>query len=256
MEPWRLRPARDHGMTLGERFGSTRREPGLIEAIGHRVAGALLAGHLRVWHRLRVTGREHLPTEAPFLLIANHTSHIDALALASLLPWRLRRTTYLLAAGDVFFESPARALLSSVLLNALPMQRQRTVRHALADLRTRLLEDGCGLVLFPEGTRSATGAMQPFKAGLGMLVAGTGVPVVPCHIDGAFAAWPRTRRWPRPRPVHLRIGAPLRFPEVADDRDGWTNVAQRAEAAVRSLAPDAAGLDPSGRPGITSPRRP
>jgi 1-acyl-sn-glycerol-3-phosphate acyltransferase len=127
-------------------------------------------------------------------------------------------------------------LLSSLLLNALPMQRQRTQRHALADLRTRLVEDRCGLVLFPEGTRSASGELQPFKAGLGMLVAGTEVPIVPCHVEGAFAAWPRTKRWPRPRRVKVRIGAPLRFTDVADCRDGWAEVVQRAENAVRGLA--------------------
>ncbi|MBL8735573.1 MAG: 1-acyl-sn-glycerol-3-phosphate acyltransferase [Planctomycetes bacterium] len=235
MEPWRLRPARDHGMTLGERFGSTRREPGLIEAIAQGVVGKLLAGYLRLGHRLVVTGREHLPRAAPFVMVANHASHLDALALATVLPWRLRRVTYLLAAGDVFFETPTRSLLSSLLLNALPMRRHSPVRHALADLRTRLREDACGLVLFPEGTRSATGAMGPFKPGLGMLVAGTDVPVVPCRLDGTFAAWPRQARLPRFRPIRVRIGPPLHFGEVPDTRDGWSAVGQRAEAAVVAL---------------------
>jgi 1-acyl-sn-glycerol-3-phosphate acyltransferase len=221
---------------MGERLASTRREPGLIETVGQRIAGTLVSCHLRVWHRFAVTGREHLPQTAPFVLVANHTSHIDALALTSMLPWRLRREAHPLAAGDVFFETPARALLSSLLMNALPMQRRRTVRHALADLRTRLVEDPFGIVLFPEGTRSASGAMQPFKSGIGMLVAGTPVPVVPCWLDGAFAAWPRTAKWPRPRRVTVRIGAPLRFADVADTREGWLTVAQATEAAVRQLA--------------------
>ncbi len=216
-------------------MASTRREPGLIEAIGQRIAGSALSCLLRVWHRLQIEGREHLPATPPFILVANHTSHLDALALTTALPWRVRQSTYLLAASDVFFETPTRSLLASVLLNALPMRRQRQVRHAIEDLRTRLVEDAFGLVMFPEGTRSATGAMQAFKPGLGMLVAGTAVPVVPCHLEGAFAAWPRQARLPRPRPVVLRIGAPLRFDNASDDRDGWATVVRTAEAAVLGL---------------------
>lgn len=235
MERWDLRPARDHGLSLGERLGSTRREPGLVEWCGQTLAGALIRGYLRVWHRLRVEGREHLPLALPFVLVANHTSHLDALVLASLVSRRVRADLYPIAAGDVFFETPPRALLSALLLNALPMRRQRAGRHALDDLRARLCGDPCAFVLFPEGTRSASGELGPFKAGLGMLIAGTDVPVVPCRLDGAFAAWPRTARWPRPRRLRVRIGEPLRFGDVADDRDGWLRIATATADAVRRL---------------------
>jgi 1-acyl-sn-glycerol-3-phosphate acyltransferase len=238
MDPWQLRPARDHGLPLRERLASTRREPGLGEVLLQRGTGMLLSGYLRAAHRLRIHGAEQLPSQPPFVMIANHSSHLDALSLAAALPWRLRQDTYLLAAGDVFFETPAKSLLASWLLNALPMQRRGPVRHALGDLRARLQEDHCGLVLFPEGTRSPDGAMQPFKPGLGMLVAGTEVPVLPCWVEGAFAAWPRQAKWPRRGPVQVRIGAPLRFGAVADDREGWQLVVRQAEQAVANLAAD------------------
>ena len=230
-----MRPARDHGMSMGERLASTRREPGLIEGVGQRAWAWWVSGYLRCWHRLRVEGRENLPKQTPFVLIANHTSHLDTLALASLVPWRTRRSLFPIAAGDVFFENPPRAALSALLLNALPMQRGRIGRHALDDLRVRLVEDACGFVLFPEGTRSATGEMQRFKAGLGMLVAGTSVPVVPCHLRGAFRAWPRTKKFPRPRKMAVRVGAPLTFENIAGDRSGWAEVARVCEQAVVTL---------------------
>jgi 1-acyl-sn-glycerol-3-phosphate acyltransferase len=235
MDPWQLRPARDHGLAPGERFASTRREPGLAEWCGQQLSSALIASYLRVWHRLAIEGREHVPLHPPFVLVANHTSHLDALVLTSLVPRRVRAHLYPIAAGDVFFETPPRALLSALLLNALPMRRQRAGRHALDDLRARLCGDPCAFVLFPEGTRSPSGEMQAFKAGLGMLIAGTDVPVVPCHLDGAFAAWPRTARWPRPRRLRVRIGAPLRFADVADDRGGWLQIATQTADAVRRL---------------------
>lgn len=236
MEPWKLRPARDHGLSMTDRLASTRREPGLVEATGHRLWSIGIGAFLAVWHRLGVDGLQHLPAAPPFVMIGNHTSHLDSFVLASLVPWRSRRNLYPLAAGDVFFETPPRALFSTLLWNALPMQRRRMGRHALEDLRARLVEDPCVFVLFPEGTRSPTGELQPFKAGLGMLVAGTNVPVVPCHLQGAFAAWPRTARLPRPRRVSVRIGAPLVFADVPNARDGWQVVATRAEECVRGLA--------------------
>ena len=61
------------------------------------------------------------------------------------------------------------------------------------------------LILFPEGTRSRTGEMGPFKPGIGALVAGTAAPVVPCYLSGAFAAWPPTSRLPRPGPHYHRL---------------------------------------------------
>lgn len=235
MDPWQLKPARDLGLSMAERLASTRREPGMGEALGHGMWSVAVGGMLRVWHRLTVLGREHVPVKPPFVLVANHTSHLDALVLSSLVPWRARRTLYSIAAGDVFFETPQRAFLSALLLNALPMQRRQMGRHALEDLRSRLVGDPCGFVLFPEGTRTADGQMQSFKAGLGMLVAGTGVPIVPCYLRGAFAAWPRTAKWPRPRRVEVRVGAPVALGEVADNRDGWMQIAKATEDAVRKL---------------------
>jgi len=235
VERWKLRPARDLGLPLAERLGSTRREPGLVEAIGQRAWALVTKGYLRVWHRLSVTGREHLPAQPPFVLVANHTSHLDTIVLASLVSRQARRHLYPIAAGDVFFETPSRALLSALLLNALPMRRQRAGRHALDELRARLVEDPCAYVLFPEGTRSATGEMQSFKAGLGMMVAGTEVPVVPCHLEGAFAAWPRTAKWPRPARLRVCIGAPLQFAAIDNARAGWLTIADEVGAAVRKL---------------------
>ena len=80
------------------------------------------------------------------------------------------------------------------------------------------------------------GRMQPFRAGLGMLTAGTAVPIVPCHLGGAFEAFPAGARLPRPHRVRLRIGGPLVFDAVPNTRAGWERVVAEAEAAVRRLA--------------------
>ena len=107
--------------------------------------------------------------------------------------------------------------------------------HCRISLRDRLAQERCDYIMFPEGTRTRTGAMARFRGGLGRLVAGTDVPVVPCHLAGTFEAMPPGRRWPRRVPVTVRIGRPLHFGDVPDDRRGWDVVAARAEDEVRAM---------------------
>jgi 1-acyl-sn-glycerol-3-phosphate acyltransferase len=235
MEEWQYRPAGDLHLKPGAALRSLQREAGLISGITQTGWRALVRIYLRGYHRLRVEGAEHLPSQPPFVMIANHTSHLDALILASAMPWRLRRSVFPIAAGDVFFETPAVALFSAMMLNALPMWRKRCGSHAMQELRDRLLGGPSIYILFPEGTRSRDGGMGRFKPGLGMIVAGAPVPIVPCHLEGAFAAIPPGAHLPRPLPLRLRIGAPLTFADAPNERSGWQDIATRLETAVAAL---------------------
>jgi 1-acyl-sn-glycerol-3-phosphate acyltransferase len=100
------------------------------------------------------------------------------------------------------------------------------------------------LILFPEGARSRDGAMKPFKSGIGRIVAATSVPVIPCWIDGAFAAFPPGRWLPRPRKLVVRVGAPLTFADQPADREGCDAVAHRLREAVEALRAAAPGTRP------------
>lgn len=237
---FRLRPARDHGLQPQARLKSLTRERGL----GSLLLGRLWRGGVRAWlhgfHRLRVTGRENLPPP-PFVMIANHSSHLDALTLSAVLRGAAARRAHALAAGDTFFTSTLGAAFAAYAVNALPIWRRRTRASELATLRERLVEDHLVYILFPEGTRSRDGVMARFQPGIGALVAGTKVPVVPCFLAGAFAAWPAARRVPRPGRLHLVIGAPVRADDLPETRAGWEETARRCEAAVRALAPAGEG---------------
>ena len=79
--------------------------------------------------------------------------------------------------------------------------------------------------------------MSRFRPGIGTLVAGHPIPVVPCYLAGAHAAWPPTRRLPRPGRLHLVIGPALAFEATPADRAGTVAVASACEAAVRALMP-------------------
>lgn len=236
MKPWKLEPARDLDLPLREKWKSLRRESEGVETLAHLAWGCVISGYLKVFHRLQVEGREHLPAQMPFVLVANHCSHLDALCLCAPLPWKERDRVFPIAAGDTFFQTSWSSAFAVGLLNALPMWRRRAGTQALHQLRERLVEEPCAYILFPEGTRSRTGQMAPFKAGLGMMVAGTNVPVVPCHLTGTWQAWPPDQKRPKSGKITLRIGPALHFEEELDQREGWERIAHATEAAVRALS--------------------
>lgn len=244
---WNFEPAADHGLSPVARFRSVKREPGFFTFTAHAIAGACMRTYFKLYHRMSIEGREHLPTNTPFIVIANHASHLDALTLAAALPLATRVNAYPVAAGDVFFETVASSVLTAIFINALPLWRKKVTTHALDELRERLSRGHSGYILFPEGARSRDGELLPFKAGLGMLVAGTPVPVVPCYIYGAFEALPANAKIPRPRQIRICVGAPLKFEQATQDREGWMAVAEAAKKAVMALTN--AGQCPSSRSG-------
>jgi 1-acyl-sn-glycerol-3-phosphate acyltransferase len=235
MEEWQYKPAQDLGMSEAERLRSVKRESGLVGFIGRTLWWWWVRGVLQLTEKIEVSGVEHLPTSAPFVIVANHSSHLDVLVLATALPIRLRNCVFPLAAGDTFFETPAVAAFATNMMNALPMWRKNCGHHALDTLRNRLVKEPCGYILFPEGTRSRTGQMGPFRHGIGMLVAGASVPVVPCRLQGTFEAMPPGGRWPRRTRIALSIGHPSIFAHVPRDRSGFQTIAETLEQAVRAL---------------------
>lgn len=235
MDDWQYKPAADAGLAPGERLRSLKRETGLLGSLSQSAWRVLVRAYLRGYHRLQVTGAEHLPPRPPFIMIANHSSHLDAVTLASALPWRLRRSAFPIAAGDVFFETPVASIFSAMMLNALPMWRKRCGSHAMQELRDRLIGEPAIFVLFPEGTRSRDGQMARFKPGIGMIVAGEDVPVVPCYLEGAHRAFAPGSSVPRPVRLTLRIGPAHSFAAVPNERAGWQQIAAELEAAVAAL---------------------
>src|ERR1043166_7984194 len=100
MEPWQLQPARDTGLTPSERFRSIRRESGLVESFAHHFCFSLIRIYFGMAHHLTIGGRQNLPPHGPFVLAANHCSHLDALALGAALSPRHRERAFPIAAGD------------------------------------------------------------------------------------------------------------------------------------------------------------
>lgn len=235
MEEWRFEPARDFGLSAEQRRLSLRREVGLESAISCFLWHSITRIYLAAAHRLKVRGCENLPTHPPFILIANHASHLDAIILGAILPLRLVGAVFPIAAGDTFFTKRASSIFATAFMNALPIWRKNCGAHSLEELRERLAHGACGYILFPEGTRTRTGEMARFKPGLGRLVAGTNIAIVPCYLDGTFAALPPAARVPRWKKISVHVGKPLSFAQVPNDRAGWEAIANQTENAVRAL---------------------
>jgi len=235
MNPWHYATAVDLDQSVVERLRRFPREPDMLVYGLRSSAALLLRCWLSFWHRLEISGREHLPAAGSFVLVSNHASHLDALCLLAALPLSKRHRAFPAAAADYFFESIPRTWLAAVVVNALPFARQSNVRQSLALCQNLLANPGNILILFPEGTRSSTGQISRFKPGIGALLAAHDVPVLPCHLEGAFQAWPKGRLFPRPTKLRLRIGTPRNFVTTAPGKESAITIATELEHAVRTL---------------------
>ena len=187
------------------------RQPDMLVYGVRSVVAIILRAWLRMYHRFEIQGRENLPCDRGFVMVANHSSHLDTLCLLAALPLRRLHSAFPAAAADYFFQTFPRIWVAAVVVNALPFARQMRVRESLSLCSEVLATPGNILIIFPEGTRSANGETQLFKAGVAALLAGRDVSVVPCYIEGAFHAWPKGKSLPRPRKVRLRVGSPRNY---------------------------------------------
>jgi len=236
MNPWTYEPAADLDQSLVERLRRFPREPDMTVYALRSLAALVLRCWLRCYHRLEIIGREHLPTEGSFIMVANHGSHLDTLCLLAALPLRKLHRAFPAAAQDYFFVNVPRLAIATVVINALPFARQTHIRHSLDLCRQLLANPGNILILFPEGTRTATGQISEFKPGIGLLAAGNTIPVVPCHLSGAFTAWPKGCSIPRPRHVQLRIGPQRLYAHLAPGRESSEEICRDLKEAVAALA--------------------
>ncbi len=235
MNPWYYEPAADLDQSLAERLRRFPREPDMFVYGARSAAALLLRAWLRVYHRLQITGRENLPEEGSFIIVANHGSHLDTLCLLAALPLRKLHRAFPAAAKDYFFVSVPRLATAAIVVNALPFARQSQIRQSLDLCRRLLANPGNILILFPEGTRTVTGQMGDFRPGIGMILAGAEIPVVPCHIDGAYRALPKGKCIARPAGIHVRIGAPRRYPDLPPGREAAERVCRELQQAVAEL---------------------
>ena len=204
---------------------------------------------LNSWFGLHVTNGEAVPIGRPYILAANHSSHLDtgavvaALAHSKSLDEALR--LHVLGARDYFFASRLQGWLVSKLLNVVPIERHENSLASLKLVRG-ILSAGEPILIYPEGTRSRTGELQEFKAGLGLIAWEMQVPVIPVAIAGTHAALPAGRSWPSRSPIQVVFGEPVAMEQYRahleePSRDElYRRIARDVQAQVRGLGKVAA----------------
>lgn len=196
---------------------------------------------LRLAFRFDVAGAEVFQRTRQFILISNHSSHLDAVCLLAALPAKLRNRCFSAAASDYFYTNIVMEFIARLLANTFPFQRRTDPKEGL-EFCARILERGDSLIFFPEGTRSVTGELQPFKKGVGALVQGTPYPVIPAYLRGAHRVLGKGKVAPRVARLHLRFGTPQVFTDVPASDEAADLIASRLHDAVEALGQqDASG---------------
>jgi long-chain acyl-CoA synthetase len=199
-----------------------------------RAARGVLAGYCGI----ASAGRDHLPAKGPFLLAANHSSHLDAFAVLVALEDRAGEVS-LVGARDYFFDRTWKRLVLSQALPIIPFDREGDFLEGLRLCR-EAIGQGRSLLIFPEGTRSPSGDLLPFRAGVGVLAVELGLPIIPTAIQGTYQALPKGKVLPSRHPIRVSFGAPV-LPGPPDDGDEATayeryrDVVERVRVAIEAL---------------------
>jgi 1-acyl-sn-glycerol-3-phosphate acyltransferase len=182
----------------------------------------------------RVVHPERMIEEGPLIIAVNHSSFVDP-PLAGICS---QRDVYFLARKNLLDWPVFGPLFPD--MNVIPVERDGNDRNALREVIKKIRE-GNGVVLFPEGTRSRDGNLQPARAGIGLIIAKTLAPVQPMRIFGAYDAFPRNSFLPRLRPITVVLGEPLHFTRADIEpttRDTYQNLSDRVMNAIAALTPE------------------
>ena len=193
-----------------------------------------------VYFRARAFNPERVPRTGPAILASNHASYLDPFLVGS----SVRREINYLARDDLFrFPVIGWALRQ---WQSVPVNREGGGAKGLKAILERLLAGGA-IILFPEGTRTRDGNLQPARSGIGLTVIKSTAPVVPVRVFGTFEAYSRYRRIPRPRRVEVKFGLPILFEQLRAEaktcskerlKQIYQEVADEIMARISKLEPE------------------
>jgi len=182
---------------------------------------------------------ERVPLKGPVILASNHASILDPPLIGS----GIRRGINYLARESLFRKPIVGWVLRK--WNSVPVDREGGGASGLRAIMDRLLAGG-GIILFPEGTRTRDGKLQPARAGIGLTVIKSEAPVVPVRVFGTLEALSRDMAWPRPCHVAVKYGKQMMFEQLRAEaracskvrlKEIYQQVADEIMAAIAKLEP-------------------
>ncbi len=148
----------------------------------------------RAYIRLKVKGsfQKIAKKHKRLLIISNHSSHLDAISIASAVPYNLQSRVYAAAAKDYFFSNPWISFFSKYCINAIPIDRKNKSGEAIK-LCIRMLQkvEKVWMIVFPEGTRTPDGKIHPFKRGVSVFAERSNTPILFLYMENAYELWPK-----------------------------------------------------------------
>ena len=193
----------------------------------------------KVYFRWQVYNAERVPVAGAVILASNHASFLDPPLVGA----GLRRGINYLARENLFRFPVVGWVLRQ--WQVVPVDREGGGAAGLRAILDRLLAGGA-IILFPEGTRTRDGKLQPARSGIGLTVIKSTAPVVPVRVFGTFEAYGRHLRLPRPRRVAVKYGQPMQFEQLRAEaktcskarlKEIYQQVADEIMAAIAKLEP-------------------
>jgi 1-acyl-sn-glycerol-3-phosphate acyltransferase len=209
--------------------------------LSYRIGWTCFRVMYATYFRWRVFNAKRVPLKGGVILASNHASFLDPPLVGS----GLKRDINYLARESLFRFPGIGALLRS--WNAVPVDRDGGGAQGLKIILDRLLQ-GNGIILFPEGTRTKDGNLQPARSGIGLTVIKSAAPVVPVRVFGTFEAFGRNHKFPRPHRVTVKYGQPLNFEKLRAEaktcdkarlKEIYQQVADEIMTAIAKLEPKA-----------------
>jgi 1-acyl-sn-glycerol-3-phosphate acyltransferase len=200
------------------------------------LARGTVSAFMHSYIRVETEGHGYLPSRGAFIIAANHSSHLDSPAIVTAVGDA--RRVWVAGAQDYFFDTRVKRFVFGRLLDTIAFDRHA---DGVAGLRRcgGPLASGDALLMFPEGTRSRTGQMQPFKFGVAVLAMEHGVPIVPAYIEAAADLLPKGSRFVRSGLVRVSFGRPIAPPQLTANLDqaaARQELTLRVQKAVEQLA--------------------
>ncbi len=175
--------------------------------------------------RLDIKGRENVPKNGGFILVSNHVSNLDPIVLGLACPGRLN-----FMAKEELFSNPFFGWILR-LVNCFPLRRKGAALAAIREAISRVNRGG-GLLIFPEGTRSADGKLGSGQEGVGFLAGKLNVPVIPAFVKGSLEAMPKGAVFIRPVRISVRFGKQIQL----ERRVAYSDVAVTVMQAIKQLS--------------------
>jgi len=203
----------------------------VVRGIRILVYHTLTLPYIMLMARPKVLGRERLKDfRGPALIISNHISQIDIGFLMAALPTQLRNRLGVAMQGEQlrsmryppkswfflkrWWEQLQYALIAA-LFNVFSLPQRAKYRESFR-FAGELADRGYSVVIFPEGRRTETGEMAPFRSGIGLLATQLNLPIIPMRIDGLFPFKMAKKHYAPPYAIQVRIGDPIKFEPTAD----------------------------------------